>query len=120
MTEAKGSMMRVSSELLGELKVLKDYYKSSGKSVSNGELAQLLVREELKNSHVKTQDGYAGEGTVVMGPDNSPLVIMAIEKGKVTFSDNSCLVNGSKTCHELRWLADSVAEFSGGFYHEYE
>ena len=119
MTEkVKGSMMRVTAELLEDLKVLKEAYSTKGKSLSNGELAQLLVSDELKNVRVKTQEGYLREGSVVMGPANKPVVIRHIEKDKVVFSDHTCLVNGSKTCYALTLLANSVDEYDGGFFNE--
>ena len=107
------SMIRVKKPQLQELKILKDLYKT--KVGSNSELLQLLVSKELRNYTVKTQDGYLCEGAVVLGVSKKPVVITHISSSKVVFSDNSCLINGSKTCHNLKLLAKCVEEFEGSF-----
>ena len=105
------SMMRTTPELSEDIKILKGVYGSG----SNSEIVQRLVSEELKNYKVKTQDGYLGEGSVVLGISKKPVVICSVSKYRVTFSDNTSIVNGSRTCEDLKLLADTVEEFDGVF-----
>lgn len=106
-------MIRVKRSQLNDLKVLKDVYTT--KVSSNGELLQLLVSKELKNYTVKTPEGYLLEGAVVLGPNKKPVVITSISNNRVVLSDNSCLINGSKSCNELKLLANSVEEYDGSY-----
>lgn len=105
--------MRISKEVVADIKLLK---KSGNYTGSMQDVIGIMVRQELKKTHVLTKDGYVGVGAVVEGPTGKALVITAIDEDKVSFRDGSSLVNGGVVSLGLVWLADNVESYDGGFF----
>jgi hypothetical protein len=115
MTEdLKMSMMRVSSELVEDIKLLKLIKSFSGKLGTHNNIVHSLVKAELKKTHAHTKNGYISEGSVVIGPSGKPVVIDTVSKDIVTFNDKTYVINGGLACYSMELLADNVEEFGGG------
>lgn len=110
------SMMRVTAELVEDLKLLKEVKSAKGKLGTHSSLVHNLVKAELKKTHADTRDGYLAEGSVVLGPANKPLVIKSIRKNEVVFNNDMFVINGSVACFNLKLLAKTVEEFDGGSF----
>lgn len=108
------SMMRVTGELLEDVKLLKEVKAAKGKLGTHNKILHELVKTELRKTHAQTQDGYLAEGVVVLGPAGKPVVIRAVRKNEVVFNDDTYIINGSVACVNLKLLANSIEEFEGG------
>ena len=95
------SMIRVSEELIDDLKLLKELHKAPSYQL----VIKDLVHEALKTSHAFTKEGYLPAGCVVASHDGKPLVIKGVTDGKVIFNDNTYVINGGATCYSLNFLA---------------
>ena len=115
---SKPSMMRVSSELTNNIKLLKEVKSKDGKTGTHNDMIMLLVNEELRKTHAETEYGFSAVGTVVLGPAGKPIVIKSVGEDKVTFGDGSYVINGSPVCFNMQHLADSVQEFTGTLFNE--
>jgi hypothetical protein len=116
--DLKMSMMRVSSELTEDIKLLKLIKSPSGKLGTHNNIVHALVKAELRKTHAHTKDGYISEGSVVRGPSGKPVVIRAVNKDTVTFNDSTYVINGGTVCYSMELLADNVEEFNGGLIDE--
>ena len=105
------SMIRVTKELIEDLKVLKTVIPGT-----NNNIIHYIIKEELKKSFMATVDGYAAVGAVISGPSGNPVVIISITRDKVVFSDGTYVINGSAFCSSLKILSDSVEEFDGELF----
>jgi mannose-1-phosphate guanylyltransferase len=114
----KSSMMRVSAELVEDLKLLKLIKSCKGKLGTHSSLVHNLVTAELRKTHAYTKNGYIDEGCVVRGPSGKPVVIKAVSQDTVVFNDGTYVINGGIACYAMELLADSVKEFSGGLIDE--
>ena len=114
----KGSMMRVTSALVDDLKILKTIKASNGRIGTHNDLLHSLVMAELKKTHARIQDGYVTEGSLVMSPSGKPVIIGRISVSEVVFTDGTYVINGSKVCNELKLLADTVSTFEGELFLE--
>ena len=110
------SMMRVSAELVEDLKILKEVKSLKGKVGTHSNLIHNLVRAELRKTHADTRDGFLAEGSVVLGPSGKPVVIRSVRKNEVVFNTDMFVINGSVACLDLKLLANSVEEFDGGLF----
>lgn len=106
-------MIRVNDELLDSLRLLKTVTDSS----SYQQVVQELVHKELVKTHVYTTEGYLPVGAVVR-MNGKDLVITDISCGKVTFNDNSYVINGSGCSYDLELVAMSLEVYQGGIVHE--
>jgi len=100
----KDKMMRVTGELLDNLKTLKSIIGSAPYS----DIIQDLVHEKLLKVTAFTSNGYLPIGTVVEDVEGTVLVIDSITDGKVIFNDFSWVLNGGSTCMALKKLSDNV------------
>jgi mannose-1-phosphate guanylyltransferase len=116
--DSKMSMMRVSSELVEDLKLLKLAKSSSGKLGTHNNIVHSLVKAEMRKTHAHTKNGYIAEGAVVRGPSGKPVVIGKITEAEVVFTDGTYLINGGTACYDMELLAASVEEFDGGLIDE--
>jgi len=107
----KNTTIRVDEGLLVEIRLLKEVKMSK----TYCEVLHEVVKRELMETMANCGSYYGKVGTVVSGTDGEPLVITAVDKYKVTFSNGYFVMNGGKECRSLEWLADSVDEFDGGF-----
>lgn len=107
-------MMRATSRLLEDLKLLKDIRTTKGKTGTYASLVQDLVSAELRKTHANTKSGYLPVGTVVFGPNDRLLVIKDVVNGTVVFNDGTFVLNGGEACFDLLWLAASIADYAGG------
>ena len=113
-----GSMMRVTANMMEDLKLLKKVKASNGRLGTHSSLVHELIKDELKKTHAFTGDGHLGEGMVVLGPAGKPVVILSVGNGKVVFTDSTYILNGGTACYDLKLLANSVEEFAGGLFDE--
>lgn len=111
-----GSMMRVTSELQKDIKLLKEVKAAKGKLGTHSDLIHDLVKTELRKTRAYTEDGYLAEGAVVLGPVFKPVVIKSIGNDKVVFSDDTYVINGGTACYNLKLLSENVEEFEEGLY----
>jgi len=102
----KDKMLRVTSGVIDDLKVLKGIIGSAPYS----DIIEELVHEKLLENTAFTKDGYLPVGTVVKDMEGDTLVIKHVTKGKVIFNDYSAVFNGGGACLALRKLADNVSE----------
>jgi hypothetical protein len=114
----KMSMMRVSSDLVEDIKLLKLIKSYSGKLGTHNNIVHNLVKAELRKTHVHTRDGYISEGCVVRGPSGKPVVIGKVSEAEVVFTDGTYLINGGTASYNMYLLAYSVEEFAGGLINE--
>lgn len=105
------SMMRIDSAVVERIKMLK---RISGNTSSIQSVVDELVCNELKKTHIDTEYGYIGVGSVVADPYGHALVITDITVDKVTFRDGSYIINGGKVSRELRLIATDVSKYEGG------
>ena len=110
------SMMRVTPELVEDLKLLKGVKSAKGKLGTHSDLVHNLVKAELRKTHAETNDGYLAEGSVVLGPSGKPIVIGRVSKSEVVFTDGTFVINGSVACCSMTLLSDSVENFDGGLF----
>ena len=110
----KVSMMRVTPELLADIKLLKSIKAIKGKAGSGSNLVHSLVKAELRKTHALTKSGYVTVGAVMKGPEGKPVVIKYVGVDMVVFSDNTHVINGGVACAAMELLADNVETFEGG------
>lgn len=106
----KNTTIRISSSLLEEIKAVKELL---GGGTYEDVLAG-LVKTELMKTYAYINAGYVGVGAVVSHRGGGPLVIKTVEKGLVVFNDNSYVLNGGNTCHELVVLSDNYEDYECG------
>jgi hypothetical protein len=101
--------IRVSSELLDNIKLLKDTTQVKAYE----EVLQHLVKQELKKYYVRTKLGRVQAGAVV-NARGVVLVITKVTPERVFFDDGSYALNGGKYTYDLELVAESVEEYAGG------
>ena len=106
--------MRVTGDLVDDLKLLKEVKSVKGKLGTHNSIVHDLVKNELRKTHAETGSGFLAEGCVVLGPSAKPVVIRAVGEGNVTFNDNTYVINGGIACRSLVLLANTVEEYDGG------
>lgn len=109
------SMMRINSAVVERIKLLKSITSSSG---SLQAIVDELVCNELKKTHINTEHGYIGVGSVVADPYGHVHVVTGITVDKVTFRDGSYIINGGKVSRELKLIAKDVSKYEGGIVNE--
>jgi hypothetical protein len=112
--KTKSSMMRVTAELVDDLKLLKEVKAVNGKLGTHNDIVHELVKAELRKTHAETCAGFLPEGAVVLGPSSKPVVIRTVSEGNVTFNDNTYVINGGIACKAMKLLAESIESFDGG------
>jgi len=108
-----GKMTRLDSRTIQDLKLLKGV-RGGG---THADLVGELVFNELMKSFAVVSGGeFAPVGSVVCYGDDVPLIVEAVESGKVIFSNGTQIVNGGTVSYQLEVLADSISSYEGGFH----
>ena len=105
--------VKISKGLLKDLKLL----KTITNTVTYDDGLKELVHEKLCKTLAFTQEGYYPAGTVLKDREGKVLVIEAIDSGKVKFTDSTYALNGSRAIWQLKYEADSVANYEGDITH---